>query len=45
MIEQLWDEFAELGEFERHAIEVGDRKADEVADELSRLLADEKLAL
>jgi tRNA uridine 5-carbamoylmethylation protein Kti12 len=45
VIEQLWDEFAELGEFERHVIEVGDRKADEVGDEISRLLADERLAL
>jgi predicted kinase len=45
VIEQLWREFAGLGELERHAIEVGGRNADEVAGEISRLLAAERLTL
>lgn len=45
VIEQLWREFAELGEFERYAVAVGGRSEDEVADAIAQLLADEKLTL
>ncbi|HUB99544.1 MAG TPA: AAA family ATPase [Solirubrobacterales bacterium] len=45
VIEQLWDEFAALGEFERNAIEVDDERPEEAADAISRLLGDGKLTL
>jgi tRNA uridine 5-carbamoylmethylation protein Kti12 len=38
VIEQLWHSFADLGDLDRHAIEVGDRSPEEIADSLARLL-------
>ncbi|HET7444465.1 MAG TPA: AAA family ATPase [Solirubrobacterales bacterium] len=45
VIEQLWDEFAALGEFERNVIEVDAERPEEAADAVSRLLGDGKLTL
>ena len=44
-IEQIWSEFADLGEFEPNAIEVEDKGPDEVAGALARLLEDGRLAI
>lgn len=44
-IEQLWQSFADLGRFERNAIDVGDRDPEEAADLLSRQLAGGLLAI
>jgi hypothetical protein len=40
VIEQLWRSFADLGEVERHALDVDGRIPEEVADLLGRRLAD-----
>jgi predicted kinase/ketosteroid isomerase-like protein len=41
VIEQLWHQFSDIGELERHVIETGDRSVEEVVSELaSRLRAD-----
>lgn len=45
VIEQLWDEFADLGEFERNVIEVDGERPEEAADAIARLLGDGKLTL
>jgi hypothetical protein len=45
VIQQLWTEFADLGEFERNAVELGEGSSEEVADAVARLLADGKLNL
>jgi predicted kinase len=45
VIQQLWEEFADLGELERCAIELGEQDPEEVADVVSRLLADGRLML
>jgi predicted kinase len=44
-VEQLWWEFADLGELEDHAVEVGGRSPDEAAAEIERLLGAGELAL
>ncbi len=38
VIERLWQSFADLGDLERHAIDVGDGSPKETADSLARLL-------
>jgi predicted kinase len=45
VIQQLWIEFSELGEFERNAIELEDESPEEAADAIARLLEDGKLTL
>ncbi len=44
-IERLWDEFADLGELEGHAVDVAGRSPDEAATEIERLLTAGRLAL
>lgn len=44
-IAQLWESFADLGERERHVLEVGDEEPAEVADLLARRLRDGQLAI
>lgn len=39
-IERLWRSFSDLGDLERHALDVGDMSPEEVADSLERELAD-----
>lgn len=39
-IEQLWQSFADLGDLEPNALDLGERKADEAAELLARRLAD-----
>jgi predicted kinase len=36
VVERLWRDFADLGALERHAVEVGTKSADEVADSVRR---------
>jgi predicted kinase len=36
VVERLWHDFADLGPFERHVVEVGTRSADEIAESVSR---------
>jgi tRNA uridine 5-carbamoylmethylation protein Kti12 len=38
VIERLWRDFADLGDLEGHALDVGDDKPEDVADSLARLL-------
>ncbi|MGB7685455.1 MAG: AAA family ATPase [Solirubrobacterales bacterium] len=45
MIEQLWRSFADLGDTERHALDVDGRTPDQVADLLERRLADGTLTV
>jgi predicted kinase len=45
VIQQLWAEFADLGELERNAVEVDGKSPEAVADTISGLLADGRLAL
>jgi predicted kinase len=45
VVRQLWTEFAELGEHERHAIDLHDQSPGEVADTVARRLAEGKLTL
>lgn len=45
VVERLWRDFAELGDLERHAVEVGERSPEESADLLARLLADGALTV
>lgn len=45
VIEQLWDEFAELGELERNVVEIDGERPEEAADAIDRLLGDGKLTL
>lgn len=42
---QLWESFADLGELEHHALDVGDREPGEAADLVARSLADGQLAV
>jgi predicted kinase len=44
-IERLWRTFSDLGDLERHALDVGDLGPEEVADSLERQLADGLLAV
>jgi predicted kinase len=44
-IEQLWRSFSDLGDLERHALDVGDLSPEEIADSLERQLADGLLAV
>jgi predicted kinase len=39
VIPNLWSQFEDLGEFEAHRLDVGDKGPDEVADVINRLLA------
>jgi adenylate kinase family enzyme len=45
VLEQLWNEFADLGEYERHAVAVEGMGPEEVADLLARRLAAGDLSL
>lgn len=45
VIQQLWTEFADLGELEPNAVGLGEESSEEAADAVARLLADGKLAL
>jgi tRNA uridine 5-carbamoylmethylation protein Kti12 len=45
VVEQLWRDFADLGELERNAVDVTERSSSEVAGELDRLLADGRLLI
>jgi len=45
VIEQLWREFAELGAFERHVLDAGDRSPDELADEIELRVMEGKLSV
>lgn len=45
VVEQLWHEFADLGEYASHAIPVGSSSPDEVADRLARRLRDGELTI
>jgi predicted kinase len=42
---QLWETFADLGELERHVLDVGDKEPGEAADLVVRSLADGQLAV
>lgn len=44
-MEGIWSQFADLGEFEAHAVPVEDMQPEEVADLLARRLADGELRL
>jgi predicted kinase len=44
-IAQLWESFADLGELERHVLDVSDRDPDEAADLIARSLADGRLTV
>jgi predicted kinase len=44
-MERMWHEFAELGEFERHAVDVTEMSRDEAAEEISRRLDSGDLTL
>ena len=45
VVEQLWDEFADLGEYGSHAVPVGTLSSDEVADLVARRLETGELTL
>jgi len=45
VVEQLWNEFADLGEYASHAIPVGGSSADDVADRLARRLVAGELTI
>lgn len=45
VIEQLWQSFADLGDLERHTLEVGDGNPEEPADLLAQLLEDGRLCV
>jgi predicted kinase len=45
VIAQIWDQFSDLGEFERHAIDVAGRSSEQVAALLGQRLAAGQLAL
>lgn len=45
VIERLWQSFADLGDLETHAVEVGDGSPERVADSLSALLEEGLLAV
>jgi predicted kinase len=45
VIGQLWSEFAELGELERHAVDVTGKNPEEVADSIESRLGDGTLTL
>jgi tRNA uridine 5-carbamoylmethylation protein Kti12 len=45
VVEQLWDEFADLGEYDSHAVPVGTSTPAEVADAIVRRLLDGKLTV
>ena len=42
---RLWHDFADLGDLERHVLEVGDDSPADTADSLARLLAEKLLAV
>jgi predicted kinase len=44
-IEQIWSEFADLGEFERNAVEAENKAPGGAADAIIRLLEDEQLTI
>lgn len=44
-VERLWQNFADLGDLEQHALEVGDDKPEDIADSLARLLEKGLLAV
>lgn len=45
VIEQIWQSFADLGDLERNAIEIGDKSPDEAGELLARQLAEGALAV
>lgn len=45
VIERLWRDFADLGDLEPHAVEVGERSPEQTADLLARLLEDGALTV
>ena len=45
VVEQLWDEFAELGEYRSHAVPVGSSAPEEVAETVARRLVAGELTL
>jgi chloramphenicol 3-O-phosphotransferase len=45
VVQQLWTEFAELGDYERNVIELGSESPAEATDAVARLLAEGKLTL